>query len=157
MCFCFTFTVTVELHTYWRGDKSLSSMGNKEAKPGATTYHRHHHHRHHRHHCCKILCCETVTNHCYCDFLVQRYSSGKIFTKIPWVFETYKPNCGICAVAGSFKKSSDLFTGVDDLQKLTSEIAGNFFMMITDSMVVLTCCKGDCQSQRESPIFGPTP
>ena len=27
--------------------------------------------------------------------------------------------------------------------------------LITGSTVVLTCCKGDCQSQWKTPIFGP--
>ena len=28
-------------------------------------------------------------------------------------------------------------------------------LIITGSTVVLTCCKGDCQSQWKTPIFGP--
>ena len=47
------------------------------------------------------------------------------------------------------KNSCDLFTSITYIKIPVA------YLIITGSTVVLTCCKGDCQSQWKTPIFGP--
>ena len=47
-------------------------------------------------------------------------------------------------------------TKTQQASKINQEVhSGDKMMYITGSTVVLTCCKGDCQSQWKTPIFGP--